>query len=137
MKPGPDTIRACTHQNRCRLINLELFSRRQRQQIAFARKVAISAVAMMRLASCRHCSRNWRTVSLDILYICGICSIGHTLASLKATEAAMKVTLSEQTELLRRVLMHGETLQSHILHIGYIRRRIITRSNIRRYPGIL
>ena len=52
--------------------------------------------------------------------ICGICSIGHTLTSLKATEAAMGVTISKQTEKLRRLLKHAENLQSHILHLGYL-----------------
>ncbi len=52
--------------------------------------------------------------------ICGICSIGHTFASLKATEAAMGITISEQTRKLRELLLHGETLQSHLLHVCYL-----------------
>ncbi len=52
--------------------------------------------------------------------ICGICSIGHTFASLKATEAAFGVTISEQTRHLRELLNHGENLQSHVLHVGYL-----------------
>ncbi len=52
--------------------------------------------------------------------ICGICSIGHGLASLKATEAAMGVEISEQTLLLRKLALHAENLQSHILHVGYL-----------------
>ncbi|MGA1873830.1 MAG: Ni/Fe hydrogenase subunit alpha [Thermoplasmatota archaeon] len=52
--------------------------------------------------------------------ICGICSIGHSLASLRATESAMGVEISEQTELLRRLALHGENLQSHSLHVGYL-----------------
>ncbi len=52
--------------------------------------------------------------------ICGICSIGHSMASLKATEAAMGIELSEQTRVLRRIAVHGENMQSHILHIGYL-----------------
>jgi coenzyme F420-reducing hydrogenase alpha subunit len=52
--------------------------------------------------------------------ICGICSIGHALASLKATEAAFGVALSAQTQLLRRLATHAENLQSHILHVGYL-----------------
>lgn len=52
--------------------------------------------------------------------ICGICSIGHTFASLKATEAAFGIQISEQTRHLREILNHGENLQSHILHIGYL-----------------
>ncbi len=52
--------------------------------------------------------------------ICGICSIGHSLASLKATESAMGVKISKQTEMLRRLALHGENLQSHSLHVGYL-----------------
>jgi sulfhydrogenase subunit alpha len=52
--------------------------------------------------------------------ICGICSIGHTLASLKATEAAMGIEISEQSQKMRRLAIHGENLQSHILHVGYL-----------------
>jgi coenzyme F420-reducing hydrogenase alpha subunit len=52
--------------------------------------------------------------------ICGICSIGHSLASLKATEAALGVEVSEETVLLRRLALHGENMQSHVLHIGYL-----------------
>src|SRR5512137_1347758 len=52
--------------------------------------------------------------------ICGICSIGHSLASLKATEDALGVKITEQTALFRRLAIHGENMQSHILHIGYL-----------------
>jgi sulfhydrogenase subunit alpha len=52
--------------------------------------------------------------------ICGICSIGHSLASLKATEDALGVKITEQTATLRRLAIHAENMQSHILHIGYL-----------------
>jgi len=52
--------------------------------------------------------------------ICGICSIGHALASLKATENALKIPISSQTEHLRKLPLHGENMQSHILHVGYL-----------------
>jgi sulfhydrogenase subunit alpha len=52
--------------------------------------------------------------------ICGICSIGHTLASLKATENAMGLSISEQSKDLRRLALHAENMQSHILHLGYL-----------------
>ena len=64
--------------------------------------------------------RKWYEIAHITSRICGICSIGHTLTSLKATEAAMGVTLSEQTEKFRRLLVHAENLQSHILHLGYL-----------------
>ncbi len=49
--------------------------------------------------------------------ICGICSCGHTLASIQAAEAAIGFTPSEQTTILRKILLHLENLDSHILHI--------------------
>jgi sulfhydrogenase subunit alpha len=52
--------------------------------------------------------------------ICGICSIGHTFASLKATEDAMGIKISKQSRHLREILLNAETLQSHILHICYL-----------------
>jgi len=52
--------------------------------------------------------------------ICGICSIGHSFASLKASEDAFGITVSEQTLRLRKLLSLGENLQSHVLHICYL-----------------
>ncbi len=52
--------------------------------------------------------------------ICGICSIGHTLASIRSIENAFGFTPSEQTVKLRLLLKHMETLQSHILHIYFL-----------------
>ena len=49
--------------------------------------------------------------------ICGICSVSHTTASLRTAEKALGVQLSEQTELLRKVIFHAEMLDSHILHV--------------------
>jgi coenzyme F420-reducing hydrogenase alpha subunit len=49
--------------------------------------------------------------------ICGICSVGHATASLRATEDALGIEVSEQTELLRKLLFHGEMLDSHVLHV--------------------
>ncbi|MCJ7705995.1 MAG: nickel-dependent hydrogenase large subunit, partial [Anaerolineales bacterium] len=48
--------------------------------------------------------------------ICGICAVGHATTSLRATEKALGVELSEQTVLLRKLNFHGEMLDSHILH---------------------
>jgi len=52
--------------------------------------------------------------------ICGICSIGHSLASLKATEDALGVENTEQTGIFRRLAINAENMQSHILHVGYL-----------------
>lgn len=52
--------------------------------------------------------------------ICGICAVSHTTASLRATEDAFGIKISEQTRLLRRLIFNGEMLQSHILHIFFL-----------------
>ncbi len=49
--------------------------------------------------------------------ICGICSTGHAITSLQATEKALAVQLSQQTILLRKLALYGEILDSHILHV--------------------
>src|SRR5512143_1689498 len=52
--------------------------------------------------------------------ICGICSISHALASIRAVENAFGIVPSEQTRKLRLLLKHMETLQSHILHLYFL-----------------
>ena len=52
--------------------------------------------------------------------ICGICSVGHNTASLRATERALGVEPSEQTVILRKINFHGETIDSHVLHTYYL-----------------
>ncbi|MFQ5680748.1 MAG: Ni/Fe hydrogenase subunit alpha [Candidatus Omnitrophota bacterium] len=48
--------------------------------------------------------------------ICGICACGHSLASIKAAEAAMGIRVSRQTALLRKLLLYSEIMDSHLLH---------------------
>ncbi|NJD57011.1 MAG: Ni/Fe hydrogenase subunit alpha [Nitrospirae bacterium] len=52
--------------------------------------------------------------------ICGICSIGHTLASIRAVENAFGMQPTDQTRKLRLLLKHMETLQSHVLHLYFL-----------------
>ncbi len=52
--------------------------------------------------------------------ICGICAASHKCAALKATEQALGVEVSPQTEMLRRIAFHGEVLSSHLLHIYFL-----------------
>jgi coenzyme F420-reducing hydrogenase alpha subunit len=49
--------------------------------------------------------------------ICGICACGHSLASIKAGEDALGVKPSDETVMLRKLLLFTEQLDSHILHI--------------------
>jgi coenzyme F420-reducing hydrogenase alpha subunit len=52
--------------------------------------------------------------------ICGICACGHTLASIQAAEEALGIIPTEQTILLRKLLLYYEILDSHILHIFFL-----------------
>ncbi|MDP2682645.1 MAG: Ni/Fe hydrogenase subunit alpha [Deltaproteobacteria bacterium] len=52
--------------------------------------------------------------------ICGICAVSHTLASVKAIESAMGIAITNQSALLRKLAFHGETIQSHILHLYFL-----------------
>ncbi|NTU92656.1 MAG: Ni/Fe hydrogenase subunit alpha [Chlorobiaceae bacterium] len=52
--------------------------------------------------------------------ICGICSISHSLTSIRALERAMEIQPPETARLIRLLAMHGETLQSHALHLFFL-----------------
>jgi len=52
--------------------------------------------------------------------ICGICSISHSLASIRSLERAMQITPPETARIIRLLAMHGETLQSHALHLFFL-----------------
>jgi sulfhydrogenase subunit alpha len=64
--------------------------------------------------------RPWHEITPVVSRICGICSVSHSLVSHKAIEAAMNVTVSQQSLLLRNLIKHAENIQSHILHVGYL-----------------
>jgi coenzyme F420-reducing hydrogenase alpha subunit len=49
--------------------------------------------------------------------ICGICACGHSLASIKAGEDALSIKPTDQTIMLRKLLLYTEQMDSHILHI--------------------
>jgi len=64
--------------------------------------------------------RSFHEAAIITSRICGICSLGHQITSLKATEQALGLEVSQQTVLLRKLLIHGATLQSNILHAYFL-----------------
>ena len=52
--------------------------------------------------------------------ICGICSTGHCMASVKAAEDAIGYEVSDQTKMFRKLILHLETLDSHLLHAYFL-----------------
>jgi coenzyme F420-reducing hydrogenase alpha subunit len=64
--------------------------------------------------------KHYTSASLLTSRICGICSIAHSLTSLEATEAALGVDPPPLARKLRLLAKHGETLQSHYLHLFFL-----------------
>ena len=68
----------------------------------------------------RWCGRRYDDIQTIVSRICGICSISHSLVATRAVEDALKLEVSEQTDLVRHLLHYSEQLQSHVLHVGYL-----------------
>jgi len=64
--------------------------------------------------------KHYSTASALSSRICGICSIAHCIASLEATEDAFGITIPDVAAKLRLLGKHGETLQSHLLHLLFL-----------------
>jgi len=64
--------------------------------------------------------KHYTTAGILAARICGICSISHCLASVRATERAFGVDVPETAARLRLLAKHGETVQSHLLHLFFL-----------------
>ncbi len=64
--------------------------------------------------------KNWDKPSHITSRICGICSVAHTYASIKATESAMGVIPNNMILKLRKLIMHHEIVQSNVLHVYFL-----------------
>lgn len=51
--------------------------------------------------------------------ICGICSVIHTITSIRAVENALKIEPSRQTIDLRRILLYASHIHSHTAHLFF------------------
>ncbi len=64
--------------------------------------------------------KSWDNIQTIVSRVCGICSISHSLTSVKAIENAMGLEVTEQTDKLRLLAHYSEQMQSHVLHVGYL-----------------
>jgi sulfhydrogenase subunit alpha len=64
--------------------------------------------------------RPYEDVPIITARICGVCPVVHNLASIKALEAVLGVKPSDIAVLFRKLLLLGEIIQSHILHIFFL-----------------
>ncbi|PJE59895.1 MAG: hypothetical protein COU85_01295, partial [Candidatus Portnoybacteria bacterium CG10_big_fil_rev_8_21_14_0_10_44_7] len=63
--------------------------------------------------------RHYEETSQIAARICGVCPVVHTLTSIKALEAAMGVEVGSETIFLRQLLMLGQLINSHALHLFF------------------
>lgn len=64
--------------------------------------------------------RNYEEVPIITSRVCGVCPVVHYLTALKALETALGVKPSKETVLLRKLMMLGQIIQSHSLHIFFM-----------------
>jgi len=64
--------------------------------------------------------RNYQEAPLITARICGVCPVVHNLGSIKAIEDALKIKVSEKTVVLRKLMMMGQFIQSHSLHLYFL-----------------
>ena len=63
---------------------------------------------------------SWRDTAMLTCRICGICSVGHTTASIQATDDAFGVHLTPEALALRKLMLLAEEIQSHVLHVYFL-----------------
>ncbi len=64
--------------------------------------------------------RRYFEVPIIVSRICGICPVPHILAAITALEKAINVKVTEQTVLLRKLLLAGNIINSHTLHLFFL-----------------
>ncbi|MHA1227500.1 MAG: Ni/Fe hydrogenase subunit alpha, partial [Candidatus Hodarchaeales archaeon] len=64
--------------------------------------------------------KKYHEIPIIISRICAICSASHSVVSTYGIENALSIKPSEQTHLLRKLLVYGEMLESHLLHVYYL-----------------
>ncbi|NQV13681.1 MAG: Ni/Fe hydrogenase subunit alpha [Parcubacteria group bacterium] len=65
-------------------------------------------------------NRPYEDVPVIVARVCGVCPVVHHLTAIKALENALDVTPSEQTIKLRKLMMYGQFIQSHSLHVYFL-----------------
>jgi len=63
---------------------------------------------------------SWRDTAMLTCRICGICSTGHTTASIQATDDAFGTQITPEVLALRKLMLLTEEIQSHVLHVYFL-----------------
>jgi len=64
--------------------------------------------------------RSYEDVPVITSRICGLCPVIHMITSIKAIEKAFEIEPTKETVLLRELMLAGQIIQSHVLHIFFL-----------------
>jgi len=64
--------------------------------------------------------RSYEDVPVITSRICGLCPVIHGITSIKALEKAFDITPTRETVILRELMLAGQIIQSHVLHIFFL-----------------
>lgn len=64
--------------------------------------------------------KKFNEVPIIVSRICAICSHSHSVVATRAVENAVGIKPSQQTHDIRKMMVWGETLQSHVLHAYFL-----------------
>ena len=81
------------------------------------REVRVNVMEGPRMFEAVVLGRRFDEIPPIVTRICAICSAIHCVTSTMAVENALGVQVTEQTRLLRELLVHGGNIESHALHI--------------------
>ncbi|MCD6505237.1 nickel-dependent hydrogenase large subunit, partial [Candidatus Poribacteria bacterium] len=81
------------------------------------REVRVNVMEGPRMFEAVVLGRRFDEIPPIVTRICAICSAIHCVTSTMAVENALGVQVTEQTKLLRELLVHGGNIESHALHI--------------------
>jgi len=64
--------------------------------------------------------RSYEDVPVITSRICGLCPVIHMITSIKAIEKTFDIKPTRETVLLRELMLAGQIIQSHVLHIFFL-----------------
>lgn len=64
--------------------------------------------------------RSYEDVPVITSRICGLCPVIHMITSIKAIEKAFEIKPTRETVILRELMLAGQIIQSHVLHIFFL-----------------
>lgn len=84
------------------------------------RKAQVEVEEGARLIESLLVGRSYEDVPVITSRICGLCPVIHMITSIKAIEKAFEIKPAKETVILRELMLAGQIIQSHVLHIFFL-----------------